>query len=238
LPVLHHDGLAIWDSIAIGEYLHELAPEAQLWPADRAAAPTPARSAPRCTRVSSRCAATCRWICASTRPGHVATPEALADLPPRVRIWRDALAASGGPFLFGSFTLADAMFAPVTTRFTTYGVELDATCRAYVNAIAALPAMAAWRKMLRPNRRGNDIAAAACRATRRWLAHPCVTTGSGRFAEPAPLGARPTSVVSSPMAEWREVELDRGGRGVVTRSEADVLAEEARNKHQSPLALL
>ena len=61
-------------------------------------------------------------------------------------IWRDALGASGGPFLFGAFTIADAMFAPVTTRFTTYGVELDAACRAYVDAVAALPAMAAWRR--------------------------------------------------------------------------------------------
>jgi glutathione S-transferase len=61
-------------------------------------------------------------------------------------VWREALAVSGGPFLFGTFTIADAMFAPVTTRFTTYGVELDATCRAYVDAIAALPAMVAWRR--------------------------------------------------------------------------------------------
>jgi glutathione S-transferase len=48
--------------------------------------------------------------------------------------------------LFGRFTIADAMFAPVTTRFTTYGVDLDATCRAYVDAVAALPAMQAWRR--------------------------------------------------------------------------------------------
>jgi glutathione S-transferase len=73
-------------------------------------------------------------------------PEALADARRVMDIWREALAASGGPFLFGSFTIADAMYAPVTTRFTTYGVELDATCKAYVAAIAALPAMVAWRR--------------------------------------------------------------------------------------------
>src|SRR5438132_894187 len=60
-------------------------------------------------------------------------------------LWRAGVLASGGPFLFGAFSIADAMSAPVTTRFTTYHVELDATCRAYVETIAALPAMRRWR---------------------------------------------------------------------------------------------
>ena len=59
-------------------------------------------------------------------------------------IWRDALGASGGPFLFGTFTNADAMFAPVATRFVTYGVDLDAQCRAYVDAVYAHPGMKQW----------------------------------------------------------------------------------------------
>jgi len=80
------------------------------------------------------------------RRGQGHTPEALADARRVLAIWGEALAASGGPFLFGRFSIADAMFAPVTTRFTTYGVELDATCRAYVDAVAALPAMIAWRR--------------------------------------------------------------------------------------------
>ena len=146
LPVLYHDDLAIWDSLAICEYINELAPEAQLWPADRARR---ARARAICAEMHSGFAALrskmSMDICAS-KPGQGHTPEALADIRRIFEIWHDALGASGGPFLFGRFTIADAMFAPVTTRFTTYGVELDAPCRAYVDTIAALPAMQAWRR--------------------------------------------------------------------------------------------
>jgi glutathione S-transferase len=146
VPVLHHDDVVIWDSLAICEYLNELVPEAKLWPADRARRAR-ARSisaemhsgfvALRTNRSMDLCAD-------KAGQGHV--PEALADARRVQDIWRDALAASGGPFLFGAFSIADAMFAPVTTRFTTYGVDMDATCRAYVDAVAALPAMQAWRR--------------------------------------------------------------------------------------------
>lgn len=83
-------------------------------------------------------------IC-SDKAGQGHTPEALADARRVQEIWHEALEASKGPFLFGAFTIADAMYAPVTTRFVTYGVELDATCRGYVDAIAALPAFRAWK---------------------------------------------------------------------------------------------
>ena len=81
-----------------------------------------------------------------SKPGQGHTPAALADAGRVMEIWREALAASDGPFLFGALTIADAMFAPVTTRFSTYGVALDAVCRGYVDAIAALPAMVAWKR--------------------------------------------------------------------------------------------
>jgi glutathione S-transferase len=146
VPVLHHDGLVIWDSMAIVEYLHELAPAAGLWPADRARR---ARARSISAEMHAGFAALRRDmsmdLCVD-KPGQGHTPEALADACRVCEIWREALADSGGPFLFGGFTIADAMFAPVTTRFTTYGVELDAPCRAYVDAIAALPAMVAWRR--------------------------------------------------------------------------------------------
>lgn len=146
VPVLHHDGLVIWDSIAICEYASELAPEAQLWPADRARrAHARSISAEMHSGFAALRSNMSMDLCADkTGQGH--TPEALADARRVCDIWRDALAASGGPFLFGAFTIADAMFAPVTARFTTYGVDLDATCRRYVDAIAALPAMIAWRR--------------------------------------------------------------------------------------------
>jgi glutathione S-transferase len=146
LPVLHHDGVVIWDSLAICEYANELAPGAQLWPADRAQR---AKARAICAEMHAGFAAlrqnmSMDLVVDHRGEGH--TSEALADAARVMDIWREALAASGGPLLFGRFTIADAMFAPVTTRFTTYGVELDATCRAYVDAVAALPAMQAWRR--------------------------------------------------------------------------------------------
>jgi glutathione S-transferase len=146
LPVLYHDGLVIWDSLAICEYLNELAPDAQLWPADRAKR---ARARSICAEMHagfSPLRSNMPMDIGEVRTGQGHTPEALADVRRVTEIWRDALAGSGGPFLFGGFSIADAMFAPVTTRVLTYGVELDAACRAYVDAVAALPAMAAWRR--------------------------------------------------------------------------------------------
>ena len=144
VPVFHDGDLVIWDSLAICEYAHELFPQANLWPADR-------KQRARARAISAEMHAgfpalrrdMSMDICAS-RPGQGHTPEALADARRVQTIWREALAASNGPFLFGTFTIADAMFAPVTTRFTTYGVDLDATCRAYVEAVAAHPAMKQW----------------------------------------------------------------------------------------------
>jgi len=144
VPVLHHEGEVIWESLAICEYLHELAPEAQLWPVDRAQR---ARARAISAEMHAGFAALRQNmpmdVCAEL-PGQGHVPEALADARRIQAVWREQLAASGGPFLFGRFTIADAMFAPVTTRFTTYGVPVDATCGAYVAAIAALPGMQAW----------------------------------------------------------------------------------------------
>lgn len=144
VPVLHHDGVVVWDSLAICEYVAELAPGAALWPADRAAR---ARARAISAEMHAGFVDLRRQMSmdlGASKPGQGHTPEALADARRVMAIWRDALAASGGPFLFGAFTIADAMYAPVTTRFVTYGVELDAPCRAYVDAIAALPAMRQW----------------------------------------------------------------------------------------------
>ena len=86
-------------------------------------------------------------LCAS-KPGVGHTAEALADAARIQALWaacRAAPSAAGGPFLFGAFTIADAMFAPVCTRFATYGVPVDDTARAYMAAIAEIPSMQAWR---------------------------------------------------------------------------------------------
>jgi glutathione S-transferase len=79
-------------------------------------------------------------------PGFKVWAGAHADIDRIINIWRESLAASKGPFLFGKTpTMADAMFAPVVTRFITYDVKLDSACPAYCKAIMALPAMQEWQ---------------------------------------------------------------------------------------------
>ncbi len=149
VPVLVHDGLTIWDSLAILEYAAETWPEAGLLPADRAAR------------------AVCRSLCAEMHSGFtglrstmsmnvrrrvdgfVPTPEAVAEVARLTGQWGDCRARFGadGPFLFGSFTMADAMYAPVATRLRTYGVSVDAASQAYMDALFALPAFTAWEHL-------------------------------------------------------------------------------------------
>jgi glutathione S-transferase len=144
VPVLHHDNLVVWDSLAICEYVADLYPDAKLWPADRAAR---ARARSISAEMHSGFVPLRQNMSmdlGANLAGKGHTPEALADVRRITTIWREALEASGGPFLFGHFTNADAMFAPVCTRFVTYGVDLDATCRAYVDAVYATKGMQQW----------------------------------------------------------------------------------------------
>jgi len=144
VPVLVDADLVVWDSLAICEYLNELAPSAQLWPADRAARARARSISAEMHAGFQALRSNMAMDLGASKPGQGHTPEAVADVRRVCDLWREALGASGGPFLFGRFSIADAMFAPVTTRFTTYGVELDATCRGYVDTIAKLPAMQQW----------------------------------------------------------------------------------------------
>lgn len=144
VPVLHDGALVIHDSLAICEYAAELVPH--LWPADRA---TRAKARAISCEMHSGFAALRRDMSMDiltklSGVGH--TDEALADAARVMAIWRQALAVSGGPFLFGHFSIADAMFAPVATRFMTYGVPLDAPCHAYVEVILAHPAFLKWKR--------------------------------------------------------------------------------------------
>jgi len=151
VPVLHHGDLVVHDSLAICEYLHELYPEAGLWPDDRAAR---ARARSVTAEMHAGFPALRRdmpmdlW---SEKPGVGHTADALAEAGRVMDIWRGlrAAAADAGPFLFGRFGIADAFYAPVATRFTTYGVALDPVCAAYVAALAALPAFVAWKAAAR-----------------------------------------------------------------------------------------
>lgn len=150
VPVLLHKGLAIWESLAIGEYLAELRPDQGLWPAAPAARAV-ARAAS--LEMHSGFADLRREMPMNIRaslPGRGSTPAVRADIQRVVAIWRDCRRRFAGSaprddgFLFGAFTLADAMFAPVATRLRTYAVPLDADAQAYCDAIFAHPPMKRW----------------------------------------------------------------------------------------------
>jgi glutathione S-transferase len=144
VPCLRHDGATVWDTLAIAEYLNEIMPEAGLLPADRIER------------------AHCRSICGEIHSGFTTLRASLpvnikghfpnfkiwtraqADIDRVCAIWRECLAKSGGPFLFGERTMADAMYAPVVTRFVTYDVKLEPRLRTYGDAILKMPEMADW----------------------------------------------------------------------------------------------
>lgn len=143
VPYLEHGGARIWESLAILEYCAELAPA--LWPADRAAR-AHARS------IAAEMHAGFRGLRMAMPmnilrefPGQRRTPEALEDIARIETLWAEALAAHGGPFLFGAeFGAADVMFAPVVCRFLTWQPELTPTSKAYVAAVRAHPLMERW----------------------------------------------------------------------------------------------
>jgi glutathione S-transferase len=145
VPVLIDGDVTVWDSFAIGEYLAEKFPDRDLWP--RSAAER-ARARSVCAEMHSGFAALRTRMPMNIRsryPGKGRSPEADADIERVCAIWDDCLRRSGGPFLFGDFGLADAMYAPVATRFLTYAVDLAAPLAAYVDRIWDLPAMREWR---------------------------------------------------------------------------------------------
>ncbi len=146
VPALRHGEHMIWESLAIGEYLAELFPEARLWPQDRAAR---ARARAVSAEMHAGFAALRSHLPMNIRssfPNRGLTPEAQADINRVTALWRDCRKrfGEGGDFLFGSFTIADAMYAPVVSRFRTYRVELDAEAQAYGEAVWAWPAMREW----------------------------------------------------------------------------------------------
>jgi glutathione S-transferase len=151
VPVLVDEGFAVWDTLAIAEYLAERFPEKKLWPADR------------------RARARARSVCAEMHAGFGALrshfpmnvearlPEIGAkvlaeqagvrgDLARIVQMWSELLREHGGPLLFGGFSIADAYFAPVVMRLVTYGVPVPAEIAGYMARVQALPGVAAWVK--------------------------------------------------------------------------------------------
>jgi glutathione S-transferase len=144
VPRLTHGKVIVWDTLAIAEYLNDVIPKAGLLPPTRAAA------------------AHCRSVCGEMHagfanlraalpmnlkghhPGFKVWPGAQADIDRITAIWTECLAAYGGPYLFGPRTMADAMYAPVATRFKTYDVRLDPVSAEYAERLLALPEMIEW----------------------------------------------------------------------------------------------
>ncbi len=151
IPVLKRGSFAVWDSLAICEYLAELGSQARLWPGNaQARAVARAISA----EMHSGFQALRQEFPMDFHArigGRVPSEQAKADIARVVQIWRETRQrfGAGGPFLFGGFTIADAMYAPVATRFRTYGIDLaaygdDGTAATYAQAILALPQMEEW----------------------------------------------------------------------------------------------
>jgi glutathione S-transferase len=145
VPCLTHDGIKIWDTLAIAEYLNELNPDAGLLPAARS-------DRARCRSISgemhsgfSNLRSALPMNLKAHYPGFKVWAGAQADIERVLTIWRECLTAPKGPFLFGERPcMADAMFAPVCSRFVTYDVKLDRACAAYCKAVMEMAPMQEW----------------------------------------------------------------------------------------------
>src|SRR5262245_4986194 len=147
VPVLRHGDLCLWESLAICEYVAELAPEAGLWPADRAQR---ARARSVATEMHGGFPAVRAALPMNVRGRAARTPPLSDDARNQIAriasLWTDcrARAGAGGPFLFGRFSIAAAMYAPVVPGLRTYGVVLPASAQAYADAVWGLPALQEW----------------------------------------------------------------------------------------------
>jgi glutathione S-transferase len=144
VPCLTHAGIKVWDTLAIAEYLHEIKPGAGLLPADRAAR---AHCRSICGEMHSGFASLRSALPMNLKahfPEHKVWARASGDIERIATIWRECLGQYGGPFLFGARSMADAMYAPVCTRFRTYDVEIDEVSTGYCERILALPEMQEW----------------------------------------------------------------------------------------------
>jgi glutathione S-transferase len=145
VPCLTHEGAKVWNTLAIAQYLNEIKPDAGLMPQDRIARA-------HCRSVSGEMNSGFANLRASLpmnlkahHPGHKIWAGAQPDIDRVVEIWTECLAAYGGPFLFGKQRgMADAMYAPVVTRFLTYDVKLNKSCILYCQTIMAMPEMREW----------------------------------------------------------------------------------------------
>ncbi len=149
VPLLVDEGFAVWDTLAIAEYLVEKFPAKALWPIERLAR---ARARSLCAEMHGGFSALrnhCPMNIEASLPAvgerlMREVPDVAADLARIVEMWQQALHHSGGPFLFGAFGIVDAYFAPVCSRITTYGLPVPDAIAGYIDRVHALPAMQSW----------------------------------------------------------------------------------------------
>lgn len=149
VPVLVHEGLVIWDTLAIAEYVAELFPEKCLWPKDRSAR---ARARSVCAEMHSgftNLRATFPTNVCARLPtvGALAMrdkPAVRAEVDRLVAMWSELLDTHGGPMLFGQYSIADSYFSPVALRLVTYEIPVPAPVRAYIERLRQTPALKAW----------------------------------------------------------------------------------------------
>src|SRR5436305_5845886 len=144
VPCLRHEGATVWDTLAIAEYLNEVMPQAEMMPRDRVLR---AKCRSICGEIHSGFATLRASLPVNLKghfPGFKIWSRAQSDIDRICQIWRECLDETGGPFLFGERSMADAMYAPVVTRFMTYDVKLDAGLATYARTIMAMPEMVEW----------------------------------------------------------------------------------------------
>ena len=149
VPILVDDGFAVWDTLAIAEYLHEKFPALNVWPK---ATQNRARARSLCAEMHSGFGAL-RSHCPMNLEAKLVDvgkglykdkPDLRRDLARIEQMWSELLRTSGGPMLMGSFGAIDAYFAPVCTRIRTYGLPVSAAVGAYVDRLHALPSFQRW----------------------------------------------------------------------------------------------
>jgi glutathione S-transferase len=152
VPALVDGEVAVWESLAIMEYLAETHPDLPIWPRDRAARAMARSIASEMHAGFSGIRGACPMNLGKRYAEHDRGPGVAKDAARVQEIWRTARerfgqgASGGGPFLFGAFSAADAMYAPMVTRFDTYAIPADQTARAYMDAVMGTPAFQEWRR--------------------------------------------------------------------------------------------
>jgi glutathione S-transferase len=146
VPVLLDGSLAVWDSLAIAEYVAERHPNRRLWPQDSAERAVARSISAEMHSGFAALRSNMSMNCRGSFPGVGRTVEVAADIERIQRMWTDCRERFGatGPFLFGAFTVADAMYAPVVLRFRTYAVQLAPVVRQYADTVLGLPALQDW----------------------------------------------------------------------------------------------